>query len=151
MGDARTQSPPTKNCAPESPTFGEIAGFNRTKCNARSPPGGTALMITVPAVPGKLIIVGRILLYIPRSKHAACGCHVDDELFTSFVKLCGKHKWNNHRSRVHICAVIYLAIAARYTTSIYTSGYEVTRLPMQHCQFNDRSAGPCHHMSWRSH
>ena len=55
LGDARTQSPPTKNCAPEAPTFGEIAGFNRTKCNARSPPGGTALMITVPSVPGKLI------------------------------------------------------------------------------------------------
>ena len=33
-GDARTQSPPTKNCAPESPTFGEIASFNSAKCNA---------------------------------------------------------------------------------------------------------------------
>ena len=32
-GDARTQSPPTKNCAPESPTFGEIASFNPAKCN----------------------------------------------------------------------------------------------------------------------
>ena len=33
-GDARTQSPPTKNCAPESPTFGEIASFNSAKCKA---------------------------------------------------------------------------------------------------------------------
>ena len=57
LGDARTQSPPTKNCAPEAPTFGEIASFNRTKCNARSPPGGTALLITVPSVPGKLTVM----------------------------------------------------------------------------------------------
>ena len=34
-GDARTQSPTTKNCAPESPTFGEIASFNLAKCNAK--------------------------------------------------------------------------------------------------------------------
>ena len=33
-GDARTQSPPTKNYAPEFPTFGEIASFNRAKCKA---------------------------------------------------------------------------------------------------------------------
>ena len=64
VGDARTQSPPTKNCAPEAPTFGEIAGFNRTKCNARSPPGGTALMITVPSVPGKLIFAASNHIYI---------------------------------------------------------------------------------------
>ena len=34
-GDARTQSPTTKNCAPEFPTFGEIASFNLAKCNAQ--------------------------------------------------------------------------------------------------------------------
>ena len=34
-GDARTQSPTTKNCASEPPTFGEIAGFNLAKCNAQ--------------------------------------------------------------------------------------------------------------------
>ena len=34
-GDARTQSPTTKNCAPEFPTFGEIAGFNLAECNAQ--------------------------------------------------------------------------------------------------------------------
>ena len=33
-GDARTQSPPTKNYAPEFPTFGEIASFNWAKCKA---------------------------------------------------------------------------------------------------------------------
>jgi len=54
LGDARTQSPTTKNCAPEFPTFGEIAGFNWAKCNAESPPGGTAFLITVSSVPGKL-------------------------------------------------------------------------------------------------
>ena len=34
MGDARTQSPTIKNYAPESPTFGEIAGFSQAGCNA---------------------------------------------------------------------------------------------------------------------
>ncbi len=34
-GDARTQSPTTKNCAPEFPTFGEIASFNLAECNAQ--------------------------------------------------------------------------------------------------------------------
>ena len=34
MGVAQTQSPSIKNCAPESPTFGEIAGFNQAGCNA---------------------------------------------------------------------------------------------------------------------
>ena len=85
MGDARTQSPPTKNYAPESPTFGEIAGFNRTKCNARSPPGGTALMITVPAVPGKLTSTSYRFLYISRPIFAACGCP-----HHSVYIICGK-------------------------------------------------------------
>ena len=56
MGDARTQSPPTKNCAPESPTFGEIAHFSPAKCNAKPPCEGTALVITVSSVPGKLTL-----------------------------------------------------------------------------------------------
>ncbi len=34
-GDARTQSPTTKNFAPEFPTFGEIADFNLAECNAQ--------------------------------------------------------------------------------------------------------------------
>ena len=76
MGDARTQSPPTKNCAPESPTFGEIAGFNRTKCNARSPPGGTALLITVPAVPGKLTSLPRIKSFTVQAMQNTCGFRV---------------------------------------------------------------------------
>ncbi len=58
-GDARTQSPTTKNCAPEFPTFGEIAGFNPAKCNAESPPERTARLITVSSVPGKLIFHSR--------------------------------------------------------------------------------------------
>ena len=44
--------PPTKNCAPESPTFGEIAHFSPAKCNAKPPCEGTALVITVSSVPG---------------------------------------------------------------------------------------------------
>ena len=65
LGDARTQSPPTKNCAPESPTFGEITSFNRTKCNARSPPEGTAFLITVPFVPGKLTsLTTAVIIYV---------------------------------------------------------------------------------------
>ena len=56
MGDARTQSPTTKNCASESPTFGEIARFSPAECNAKPPREGTALMITVSSTPGKLTL-----------------------------------------------------------------------------------------------
>ena len=52
-GKARTQSPATKNYAPELPTFGVIARVSTPECNGEPRPGGTAFMITVSPVPGK--------------------------------------------------------------------------------------------------
>ena len=50
----RERSPPlTKIMHPSRPVWA-IASFNAAKCNAGSPPGGTACLITVSPVPGKL-------------------------------------------------------------------------------------------------
>ena len=47
-GLARTQIPTNKNCAPELPTFGVIAGVSFFRSAMEQPrPGGTALVITV--------------------------------------------------------------------------------------------------------
>ena len=60
----RERSPPlTKIMHPSHPVWA-IAGFNKAKCNAESPPGGTACLITVSSVPGKLsFVLGSALIY----------------------------------------------------------------------------------------
>ena len=50
----RERSPPLPKIMHPSLPVWEIAGFNTAKCNAESPPGGTACLITVSPVPGKL-------------------------------------------------------------------------------------------------
>ena len=50
----RERSPPLPKIMHPSLPVWEIAGFNTAKCNAESPPGGTACVITVSPVPGKL-------------------------------------------------------------------------------------------------
>ena len=50
----RERSPPLPNISHPSHPVWAIAGFNKAKCNAESPPGGTACLITVSPVPGKL-------------------------------------------------------------------------------------------------
>ena len=61
MGVAQTQSPTIKNCAPESPMFQEIAGFNQAGCNALASTR-TTLLIMVSPVPGKLKVISVIYL-----------------------------------------------------------------------------------------
>ena len=60
----RERSPPlTKITHPSPPVWG-IAGFNKAECNAESPSGGTACLITVSSVPGKLTAAATgLLLY----------------------------------------------------------------------------------------
>ena len=50
----RERSPPLPKITHPSPPVWGIAGFNKAECNAESPPGGTACLITVSSVPGKL-------------------------------------------------------------------------------------------------
>ena len=50
----RERSPPLSKIVHPSHPVWAIAGFNKAKCNAESPPGGTACLITVSPVPGKL-------------------------------------------------------------------------------------------------
>ena len=50
----RERSPPLPKISHPSHPVWAIAGFNKAKCNAESPPGGTACLITVSPVPGKL-------------------------------------------------------------------------------------------------
>ena len=50
----RERSPPLPKITHPSHPVWAIAGFNKAKCNAESPPGGTAYLITVSSVPGKL-------------------------------------------------------------------------------------------------
>ena len=54
MRGMRERSPPLSKIVHPSHPFWAIAGFNKAKCNAESPPGGTACLITVSPVPGKL-------------------------------------------------------------------------------------------------
>ena len=50
----RERSPPLSKITHPSHPVWAIASFNTAKCNAESPPGGTACLITVSSVPGKL-------------------------------------------------------------------------------------------------
>ena len=50
----RERSPPLSKITHPSHPVWAIASFNTAKCNAESPPGGTACLITVSPVPGKL-------------------------------------------------------------------------------------------------
>ena len=63
QGIARTQSPTNKNYAPESPTFGVIAGVKPNRSAMERPrPGGTAFVITISSVPGKYDFSGATLI-----------------------------------------------------------------------------------------
>ena len=55
QGIARTQSPTTKNCTPEFPTFGGIADFNQARCNALASIWAACLHDRKQPAPGKLI------------------------------------------------------------------------------------------------
>ena len=55
QGIARTQSPTTKNCTPEFPTFGGIADFSQAKCNALASTWAACLRDHKQPAPGKLI------------------------------------------------------------------------------------------------
>ena len=58
----RERSPPLPKITHPSHPVWAIASFNKAKCNAESPPGGTACLITVSSVPGKLSETVTVLL-----------------------------------------------------------------------------------------
>ena len=69
MRGMRERSPPLSKITHPSHPVWAIAGFNKAKCNAESPPGGTACLITVSSVPGKLsFAAGAVLMYTTGSK-----------------------------------------------------------------------------------
>ena len=90
----RERSPPlTKIMHPSHPVWA-IASFNKAKCNAESPPGGTACLITVSPVPGKLTATLYCPAYIPNLTTNSCGLRYS--LFTIFtnqiqMNICVQH------------------------------------------------------------
>ena len=63
QGIARTQSPTTKNCTPEFPTFGGIADFSQARCNALASTWAACLRDHKQPAPGKLIRASQLGSY----------------------------------------------------------------------------------------
>ena len=118
-GDARTQSPTTKNCASKPPTLGEIAGFNWAKCNAQSPPRGTAFLITVSPMPGKLTASSHWALYIPQQGNKRLWVwgwnvrHLHSRYLMTNTLQCVVSSWNVRNSHI---SILYLRQLVRSYT-----------------------------------
>ena len=87
----RERSPPLPKIVHPSHPVWAIASFNKAKCNAESPPGGTAYLITVSSVPGKLsrsrscwLIYSALtetVVVLSPPIHTSCICHVQKTMW----------------------------------------------------------------------
>ena len=73
QGIARTQSPTTKNCTPEFPTFGGIADFSQARCNALASTWAACLRDHKQPASGKLIQVCQLDSYEEAAVFNTCG------------------------------------------------------------------------------
>ena len=72
-GLARTQSPTTKNCTPEFPTFGGIADFSQARCNALASTWAACLRDHKQPASGKLTEVCQLGRYEEAAVFNTCG------------------------------------------------------------------------------
>ena len=103
----RERSPPLPKITHPSHPVWAIAGFNKAKCNAESPPGGTAYLITVSPVPGKLSFALRSRL-------------LDQALTAMLVVVRNCAQIMNAISPSRACAFLTLASTAERSSSTDT-------------------------------
>ena len=80
QGIARTQSPTTKNCTPEFPTFGGIADFSQARCTALASIWAACLRDHKQPAPGKLIKVCQLGRYEEAAVFNTCGSPITQQV-----------------------------------------------------------------------
>ena len=98
-GIARTQSPTTKNCTPEFPTFGGIADFSQARCTALASTWAARLRDHKQPASGKLIQVCQLGSYEEAAMFNTCGSLTTPTLYlwcivnTPFTAVAPKCTW----------------------------------------------------------
>ena len=80
QGIARTQSPTTKNCTPEFPTFGGIADFSQARCTALASTWAACLRDHKQPAPGKLIKDCQLGRYEEAAVFNTCGSPITQQI-----------------------------------------------------------------------
>ena len=105
QGIARTQSPTTKNCTPEFPTFGGIADFSQARCTALASTWAARLRDHKQPASGKLIKVCQLGRCEEAAVFNTCGS------LTTQSSIYASHFWWAHTyvhptKKVSSCAFV---------------------------------------------